>query len=470
MKYEVATRVRAFIIHHSYFIIPLLLVVPHHGLAAQVPPSNLISARSQSGQFIVYAGRSIGSVPPVLEFGNNEGFVKLEPTLAAVSCERIKQILLHELAATAPWRGTIYVVLHPARGASDGITITSDRYKSDWQYRVDLPDVVERGRYVRTIVQVLLVELANRAAEGHAAEVPNWLVEGFTQLLLAANQEEIILSPPKDSAHGVNLSATIVKGRKENLLEQAQKKLRGRTPLTFDSLSWPTADELSGEASDLYSGSAHLFVGELLHLPDGRACLRQMLAQLPKHYNWQLAFLKAFSASFTRPLDVEKWWALTRAQVTGRDETKTWPLDESWRKLDQALHSTIQLRTGASQLPSQADVPLQTVIRDWDSLHQTQALNDALRELALLRLRIAQEYVPLVQEYQQSLRTYLDQRNITGAVMPAAKKTSRRRAADAAIQQLNTLDAHRQTLRPAPNPPEAGQPAPPSTAPSQPPK
>ena len=54
-------------------------------------------------------------------------------------------------------------------------------------------------------------------------------------------------------------------------------------------------------------------MGELLRLPDGRACLQRMLAQLPQHYNWQFAFLEAFHARFERPLDVEKWWALSLA-------------------------------------------------------------------------------------------------------------------------------------------------------------
>jgi len=37
---------------------------------------------------------------------------------------------------------------------------------------------------------------------------------------------------------------------------------------------------------------------ELLRLENGRACLREMLAQLPAFYNWQFAFLKGFSPGF----------------------------------------------------------------------------------------------------------------------------------------------------------------------------
>jgi len=52
-------------------------------------------------------------------------------------------------------------------------------------------------------------------------------------------------------------------------------------------------------------------------LENGRACLREMLAQLPAFYNWQFAFLKGFQPWFQRPLDVEKWWALTVVRLPG---------------------------------------------------------------------------------------------------------------------------------------------------------
>ena len=427
---------------------------------AGAQPSNpdLVSASSHSGQFVVYAGRSYAPPRSVANLTTNQNFVRLEPTLASVSCERIKQALTRELGATAPWRGHIYLVLYPARGAGDTITITSERIKGGWQYRVDFPDVVERSRYVRGVVQVLLLELANRTAETRAAEIPLWLIEGFAQLLLASNEVEIILSPPRGKANGLNFSATVVSARKEGLRKQTQKRLRGRPPLTFENLSWPTEEELAGDTGDLYSGSAQLFVGELLRLPDGPACLRTMLAQLPQNYNWQLAFLRAFHACFERLLDVEKWWALSLVRTTGRDLAQTWSLEESWQRLDQAIHTGAQVRTGTNELPLHADLKLQTVLREWDSVRQTEAIRSTLRELGLLRSRIAQEFVGLVQDYSQVLEAYLQQRDHTGSVIPFTRKAGRRRAVEAAVKQLDALDARREALRPIPKPVITNQP------------
>jgi len=406
-------------------------------------PANLVSARSQSGQFVVYAGSTPGSIPPVLEPAKNQGFIRLEATLVAVSCERIKQLLTRELDDPAPWRGTIYLVLYPARGASDPITITTERFKDESHYRVDMPDVVERIRYVRAVVQVLLIEMANRAGWAQAAEVPAWLSEGFTQLLLAANEVEIILPAPSESTSGLNLSTMTVRSRKESLEDQVRKKLRGRAPLTFEDLSWPTEEQRSGEAGEVYSGSAHLFVGELLRLPEGRAALRGMLTRLPQHYNWQFAFLKAFSPRFERPLDVEKWWALSRAQILGREPATAWSLEESWRKLDQALRAAVLVRAATNDSPLRADVPLQTVLREWEPQRQILAFDHVLRQLELLRPRLAPELAGLVEDYSQAIKAYTQQQGRGGAVLPASRKASQQRAIEAAIQQLDALDVRR---------------------------
>lgn len=432
---------------------------------AQPANPDLISARSQSGQFVVYASRSARLLSSVASVATNQDFVQLEPTLATVSCERIKDGLMRELGATVPWRGPIYLVLYAARAPRDTITITSQRFKGGWQYRVDFPDVVERARYVRVVVQVLLLELANRTAQGREPEIPLWLTEGFSELLMASSEAEIILPPPRATANRVTFNATLVNTHRGTLVEQAQKKLHGRPPLTFENLSWPTEEDWFGEPGELYCGSAQLFVGELLRLPEGRACLREMLAQLPQHYNWQFAFLRAFHAYFDRPLDVEKWWALSVAQATGRAQAPTWSLEASWQKLDQTIHSAVQVRTGANDLPLHAEVTLQRVIREWDAARQAQALNNTLRELGLLRLRVAQELVGLVQDYCQVIGTYLQQRSRAGSVL-SSRAAGRKRAADAAVQQLDALDARREAFRPAPKPvPESQAPVPQAPAP-----
>ncbi len=298
------------------------------------------------------------------------------------------------------------------------------------------------------MVQVLLLELANRNAGDRSAEIPVWLIEGLSQELLASKETEIILPPPATTVNAISLVSTNVSAQKTDPLAQAHRLLRAHPPLTFEELSWPGEDQFSGELNEIYRCSAQVFVDELLRLKDGRACLRATLTELPQHYNWQLAFLRGFRAHFERPLDIEKWWALQLVHFTGRELTQTWAADESWEKLDQTIRSAVQVRAGTNEIPAHTEVTLQTIIRDWDRARQTPALQAKLRELELLRLRVVPDFVPLVDDYRHVLEAYLQERDKARLALLFRKQPSGERAAEEAIRQLDALDAQREALRP----------------------
>ena len=413
--------------------------------AAQVAPGDTFVTQSHSGQFLIRGGGGLRSSRSALALSTNLSFVRLDPTLLPVSCERIKQNLARELQIGTSWQGRIYVKLFPADSGDELVTITSEHFRDGWQYRVDLPEVVERVRYVQAIVQVVLLEFANRTAETRSVELPPWLAAGLTQDLLASGEAEIILPPPRANANSLSLATTVINTRKGNPLEQAHQLLRANPPLTFEQLSWPLDDRVSGSRSEVYRCSAQLFVGELLELPEGRASLRSMLVELPRYYNWQLAFFHAFRASFGSSLDVEKWWALHLAHFSGRDLAQTWSEEESRQKLAQMLNSPVEVRTSANELPLHTEVTLQTIIRDWEPVARNQALQDKVRELEMLRLRVASDLVGLVDEYRQTLEAYLS-RNLRPAP-PQGKAASPSRAAEEAVARLDELDARRQAQR-----------------------
>jgi len=173
-----------------------------------------------------------------------------------------------------------------------------------------------------------------------------------------------------------------------------------------------------------------------------------MLSELPQRYNWQFAFFDAFQTWFRRPVDVEKWWALQSAHFTGRELAQTWAADESWEKLDQLLRAPVQVRSATNELPLLGEVTLQSIIRDWDHDRQTEALQSKLRELELLRLRLAPACAPLADEYYKSISLYLQNCDKSG--FPFHKTATRRNAAEAAVRQLDALDTRRQALRPLP--------------------
>jgi hypothetical protein len=419
-------------------------------LLAQPLQGTPFITRSQSGQFIIHAGQVKIPFAPGVNLDSNSNYVRLDAARLTVSCERVKDVLWHNLGTTAPWQSKIHLYLHAAHGLDETISLTSEQFKGGWQYGVYLPDLVERARYARAMVQVLLLEMANRNAQTHSAEVPLWLTEGLTQMVLADRLTGLVPPPPARGGKGLdglNVARTSVDIKTNLPLAHARDELQMDHPLTFDELSWPSDDQLSGRAGEIYRGSAHFFVAELTRLQDGRGCLRKMIEDLPSYYNWQFAFLRAFQGSFSSQLEVEKWWALRFVKLTDEQLTQTWPLAESCQKLDQALVSSIQIRTRSDELPLRSEATLQTILREWDSPRQTQALRSKLTELTLLRLRAAPDVAALAEEYRQTIENFLQSPVQEPTVSKSGKKSAISRIALETIKRLDALDLRRDALR-----------------------
>ncbi len=403
--------------------------------SASIPfrPPGPLAYVSASGQFVVRSTSMAGPSATALRLGARPGLVCLEQQFVAISAERIKRKLLDRLDASSRWVGKIYLIVHPAATTNETITLTSAHFRDGWQYRLDLPDITEQERYVRAIAQVLLLEMANRDAGLHSAEIPLWLSTGIAEQLLASDEVQIILSPPAQQINGVSFTRILVDKVRDNPLEQAYKELSTNQPLSFEQLSWPTPAEFSGQDDIRYRKSAQLFVDDLFQFKDGRACFRAMLAALPKYYNWQFAFLRGFHSHFRTTLDVEKWWALRATCFTSRDLSQTWPARESLQKLDEAIRWPVQIRTATNDLPLHARVSLQAIIGQWSGPIREDALKSKLEQLEMLRLRVARKLEPLTTAYCQAIRQYLQKHGHNEAET---------------IRQLDLLDAQRQLLEP----------------------
>jgi hypothetical protein len=430
-------------------VIGLLFAACPALLAQMVPTKPAIS--SASGQFAILDRR--GGPPPALPgVSAARGYFDLEPPLLAVSCERIKEALNQELAAPGRWSGRILVTISPAQNSSEDYAIAVDRFRNGWNYHVNLPQRVERRMFVRTLVNALLLELANRQAHERSAEIPFWLIEGLTQKLLASREAEMILAPPVLAIGGVNINPTMIERRENDALETARRVLRDRPPLTLEELSWPRAEDLTGTAGEVFQCSAQLLVAELLRLKDGRQSLRDTVIGLGSCYNWQTAFLKAFKPQFANQLAFEKWWALQAVYFTGRNPLQLWTSEESWRKLDEALLTPVAIRQNSLQMPARAEVPLQAIIREWDTLRQLTTFRGKRRELELVRVRVAPEFMALTDEYLRVVKEYVRQRERTSAIYANlnAMSSGQRKIALETIRELDELDANRASLRPKP--------------------
>jgi hypothetical protein len=449
----------------SKFTIPRLfafgMVIFSMSARAQVPPSDKTLTRSVSGQFIIAAAPSPAAgigLAARLEIATNAELVRLEPALLAVSAERIKASLRRELDLNpnAPWRGKIFLALRPAQSTDEDVAVVSERFADGWNYQVRLPDVLPRTRFARAMTGVLLLEFANGNARARCAEIPAWLTDGLSRQLFADDWQETILSSPAKLVNGLPVSRTVTSIRGLDPLAGTRRILRDYPVLTFEQLSWPTGEQLSGDDDGVYRASAQLLVNELLGLKNGRAHLRAMLETLPDCYNWQTAFQTAFHENFPRPLDVEKWWALQVVGFAARDPGPMWTPTVSRDQLDEILSVPVEMRTASNTLPAHAQISLQAVIRNWDQERRDAILQTRLRDLELAQLRMAAPLVVLTDAYRRALADYLGPGGRTAPVrqlgkhppVPPSKTT-----ANDTIKKLDALDARRRaielTIKPA---------------------
>ncbi len=412
-------------------------------LSAQLPGEGAISARSHSGQFIVQ-GRQVTSLPAALiNLSTNRNYIFLEPSILTISSERVKQMVWRELGLTGAWKGRIYLELVPSRSPFDKVEILASRFTDGWQYRLQLPSMIDRYRYMGGLVQVVLTEIANRQnTSDRLAEVPTWLCEGVAQHLMASGALELIIQAPRLSQSDRPPFA-LASGKRENPLEFAHERLtRTGTSMTFEELCWPSLNAYEGSAAEVYRCNAQLFLCSLVRLQNGRTDLRNFVESLPRFYNWQLAFFSSFKGYFERPLDVEKWWSLQLLQFTGRQLGQTWAREESLLKIREALRVSVKIYETTNALPDRAELSIQDALARLETQEQTSGLvARKIRELELVHLRVTPELAYLPAEYYAALHAFLQNQPLT---KPGSKsvpvKSGQRRSIRHLADRLNLLD------------------------------
>lgn len=414
----------------------LMFLAAAHGQPSLLAPN---TTSSVSGQFIVSTAPDINPYFHRADAGTNTGLLRLEPSLLAVSAERFKAALRAQLglAANAPWSGKIFLVLRPAHFPDEPVNIAAQPFIREWNYRLELPDLVSRNRCARALSAALLLELANRSTpvNGRYAVPPDWLVDGLAREVLESADTKLILTAPVKNVNGIPQTRLDEHRRGVDPLAAARTVLQNFPALTFEQLCWPTDAQMDGGDGSVYLASAQLFVHDLLALPDGAAKMRALLADLPAHENWQSAFFAAFRENFRRPLDVEKWWALRVVRFAMRAPGPRWTPAVSRDKLDAALAVPVNVRYSSNSLPAYAEISLQAVLQNFPADRQAEIFQTRLRDLDLIQLRLTPALAPVADGYRQALADFLGER----------KKTARHRPAgmEATLKQLDALDARR---------------------------
>jgi hypothetical protein len=428
------------------------------GLSCACAAPATITANSFSGQFVarelepetpepalkgvrtpIAGGWAFVLTPRPLAEATNTDEITLQPAVLVVSCERLKALFLAQLGLADHWRGWVDLRINPALAPERGPQLTAVQDPGGWNYEMELPKRVPADILQEALVQTLLLELVNRNATNRCAEIPTWLIDGFSAHLKAFNLPTFMLQPGVQQVGTMRLEGST----------PARDLLRRQSPLSFQQLCWPQPGDMSGDGLALYRVCSQLFFEGLLQFPDGRACLNRMLAILPEHLNWQTSFLLAFHPHFDQLLDVEKWWALTSVTVSRTDPAPSWNAEQSRKMIQSALDVPVSVHLGAAQLPVDARYTLQEAIAQWPSLDSTVAVERAIAALQPLPARSAREWSLVATLYLKTLENYLNGVRQAARPQPLGKNTPSTLGhlkADT-IKQLDMLDQQRVALQ-----------------------
>ncbi|PYK63155.1 MAG: hypothetical protein DME21_03965 [Verrucomicrobia bacterium] len=404
------------------------------------------TVRSSTDQFVV-RGPTIAQVRTNSP-SSESALIELDPSILAVSCERLKQALLRELGLVDFWRGRIYLEISPALSTNQAPIIVAKPFLDGWQYQMELPRWIEKPKLVRGLIQLLLMEIANRSAGLRSAEIPLWLSEGLSQHLVHSSEVDLVLAQPQWNFNRVNISWQARQSVRQDPLKEVRERLQSHAALTFAKLGDALPDPVPEETWKTFQASAQLFVSRLLLLPGGRATLAEMLNELPFYLNWQSAFLNAYRAQFPRLLDAEKWWAVVLVQFTGQDPTQAWSTPVALEKLNETLHPSVLVSATRKDLPQRARPGIQQIISDWEYLRQRIVLKGVTSQLLVVRFKTPPELTSLVDDYRATIENYLNKRDQVGLArsLPGLPPTRADLLVRDAAKKLNELDQKRASI------------------------
>jgi hypothetical protein len=406
---------------------PWLLLALLLGLGAghaQLPvrPEASASAASVSGQFIVHGGPAPIIFPGrELRPAGEATLIGLRPDLLAVTCERVKKAVLQRLDQRDQWRGKVHLHLQPQGAAGGQVTIRPQVFRDGWQFQVAVPEPIEWHRLVRSLTEVVLLEMANREnLSVVCAQPPLWLTEGMNQLLVGDYGRDLVIE---------SQTSLVRSERKPDPLKESRTQLRGREPLGFSALTLVTAEQAAGlESFPRFQASSALLV-HLLTDETRRARTGQFLAQLPASLNWQTTFLALNRAEFATLLEAEKWWAVNAAHELTAAPNQFWTPAAVTARLADIFTETAAVRTPDGMVENPDRVALSRVVLEWDWPTQALVLQRKVAQLQLLLLRTPERPAPLRRLVGESLRTlerYLSERQRAGTAAANRGETSDR--------------------------------------------
>jgi len=389
---------------------------------------------NQTGLFVVH-----GSTVPFRgrpDGTNNPAIIELEPQLVVVAAERAKRALSQALRTTDDFQDKIHISVLDRAPVTQSIKVVSQIHPDGFIYKAGFPARIEGQQFAKGLMQVILLEYANRGGK-RAAELPFWLVEGLTRQVLTAIEPAYVL----------NRNPMTIETVGYDRLGTTRSFLETNSVASIQDLSFPN---LAGEESRArFEASAHLLVNRLLTLPNGPVLMSRFLRALPQTMNWQTAVFGVYKDHFDGPLSFEKWWMINWIEYRKRENAEYWPTALTLDRLDNLLLCSMEMRSGTNTIPSQRLITIQELLRTTDFSVQRELLGQKLQQMFFMTVNVPTGILPLWSAYQNTLESYLQRRSQLN-YQPALKSEPEQRlqaVIKAATDALGELDFARGELK-----------------------
>ena len=420
------------------------------------------TANSQSGQFIVYGPISPKRRGGILDV--NADTILIAPDHVAIAADRLRFAVLKYLGVQPYLGGKVKIRLNPTLSSMATVPGVTVRHLSGYTCELTLPCEIKASKLVRALVQVTLLDLANRKPQLRETEVPFWLTVGLTQMLLTQPDLVLVIKKPEAEGKGVATEEVIRTVRRHDPLAGVRVRLNVRRAFDFSEIAMPSPAHLRGENWKDFQACSHLLVNQLLMLPMGAQRMQRMIRLLPETLNWQTVFLNLYGDLFADMLVVEKWWAVMIVQLTGQNQYQNWTLLEAVEKLEDLLKLPAEVKLNSADSPLEAEITLQQALRGWDFDVQWPTFQQKINQLIVARLKMPRQLLPFVNEYGRILESYLAKR-IQIANFKPRRGQARPKVApviEAAVRLLDGADTRLVLFKPetATPKPAKGTPAP----------
>lgn len=380
--------------------------------------------------------------------------VQLTPQVLASLCERVKQSLVTTLDTTDRQSSIVRVTIKPWLPAQSSVFVNTTRveYRNGWNYEVIVPEFVERRKLLRGLVQVLLLEMGNRLNTDYESvpAIPMWLREGLTEIIWERDGMSLVAEANARKSDLGNNFYLVDAPTKDKVwkdpLSSVREKLKTTPPLSFSDLSVPVDDQIANLGFEHFQASAHLFVSELLQLPEGPRKLRTYIQDMFRFTHPQFALFDAYRAHFTSALEVEKWWSVVQVNFLGREDRARWPEKNALAKLNEILQPQVRIRMDTNSIPIMENITLKQLISDVEYEQQRPVLNQMLVQLQRLEWNLPPDLLKLVIDYHVLILNYTNKRD----QLSNGKNTTRTASSTAkpvvkeALKQLEYLEILRE--------------------------